>query len=151
MTNKIDVNIKKLLKNAKIPEYKTEGSAGFDFYAVIRSEGYSTIIRPKETQLISTGLAMEIPLGYELQIRPRSGLSLETKLRIPNSPSTIDSDYRGEIKIIVENIGDEPIVINHHDRIAQGVLKQVPQANFVIVDKLSDTLRGENGFGHTGN
>lgn len=146
----INIPIKKLVASAVIPEYKTEGSAGFDFHAVIRSEGYSTTIHPNRTQLIQTGLSMEIPQGYELQIRPRSGLSLNTKLRIPNSPATIDSDFRGEIKIIVENIGEEVIVINHHDRIAQGVLKEVPQANFIVVDELSNTDRGDGGFGHTG-
>lgn len=93
---------------------------------------------------------MEIPQGYELQIRPRSGLSLETKLRIANSPATIDSDYRGEIKIIVENIGNTPIMISHHDRIAQGVLNEVPQANFILVEELNETERGDGGFGHTG-
>jgi dUTP pyrophosphatase len=149
LLNQINILIKKLLKNAIIPEYATEGSAGFDFHAVVRSEGYCVAIHPNETKLIQTGLAMEIPLGYELQIRPRSGLSLKTKLRIANSPATIDSDYRGEIGIIVENIGDEPIMISHHDRIAQGILCEVPQANFIEVDNLSDSQRGSGGFGST--
>lgn len=147
--NKINVKIKKLHTEARIPEYKTEGSAGFDFYAVINNK--SIEIQPHKTVLLKTGLAMELPLGYELQIRPRSGLSLKTKLRIANSPATIDSDYRGEIGIIIENTGDNSITINHHDRIAQGVLKKVPQANFIVVDELNDTVRGEGGFGHTGN
>lgn len=119
-----------------------------DFHVLV--DEHTLKIQPNETKLIRTGLAMEIPLGYELQLRPRSGLSLETKLRIANSPATIDSDFRGEIKIIVENIGDEPITITHHDRIAQGVLKEVLQANFIEVDSLGDTKRGEGGFGHSG-
>lgn len=109
-----------------------------------------TALNPNEIKTVRTGLSMEIPEGYELQIRPRSGLSLTTKLRIANTPGTIDADYRGEILIIVENIGTEPIVINHHDRIAQGVLNKVPQANFIIAEELSDTERGDGGFGHTG-
>lgn len=150
MDNKINILIKKLLDDAVIPEYATDGSAGFDFHAIIRSNGYSINIFPGRTELIQTGLAMEIPLGYELQIRPRSGLSLNTKLRIANSPGTIDSDYRNEIGIIVENIGTTPITISHHDRIAQGVLCKVPQATFVVVGELSDTIRGQGGFGSTG-
>lgn len=147
--NKVNIPIKKLHPNAKVPQYQTEHSAGFDFYAVIDNMGY-TRVQPKQTVLIKTGLAMAIPTGFELQIRPRSGLSLNTKLRIANSPGTIDADYRGEIGIIVENIGDTAIIINHHDRIAQGVLKKVPQANFVVVDELDNTKRGQGGFGHSG-
>lgn len=147
---KINIPIKKLSKNAVIPEYKTDGSAGMDFHALIRSDGYAINIFPGKTELIRTGLAMAIPTGYELQIRPRSGLSLDTKLRIANSPGTIDSDYTGEIKIIVENIGDTPIIIAHHDRIAQGVLCKVPQAEFIEVEELSGTVRGEGGFGSSG-
>lgn len=147
--DKINVRVKKTSQNARIPEYKTIGSAGFDLYAMIEGE-HCVSICPNETTLISTGLAMEIPLGYEVQIRPRSGMSINTKLRIANSPGTIDSDFRGEIKIIAENIGDTPITIKHHDRIAQGVLKVVPQANFVLTDSLSDTDRGAGGFGHSG-
>lgn len=146
----INIPIKKLISSAIIPKYATEGSAGFDFHAIVRSDGYAITIYPNETELIKTGLAMEIPLGYELQIRPRSGLSLKTKLRIANSPATIDSDYRGEIGIIVENIGSEPIAINHHDRIAQGILKEVPQANFIEVNNLNGSERGSGGFGHSG-
>ena len=145
--NKIDVKIKKLIDSARIPEYKTPQSAGFDFYAVV--DGVIEL-DPSEIRTIRTGLSMEIPDGYELQVRPRSGLSLTTKLRITNSPGTIDADFRGEILIIVENIGTETITINHHDRIAQGVLNEVPQANFIIAEELSDTERGDGGFGHTG-
>lgn len=145
MDIKINIPIKKLIPAAVIPKYATEGSAGFDFHSTVNIK-----IQPNETRLIGTGLAMEIPLGYELQIRPRSGLSLKTKLRIPNSPGTIDSDYRNEIGIIVENTGTTPITISQHDRIAQGILCKVPQANFVVVGELSDTIRGQGGFGSTG-
>ena len=142
--SKINIPIKKLLTDAIIPMYATDGSAGFDFYTII-----DTVVWEGETQLIRTGLSMEIPVGYELQIRPRSGLSLSTKLRVANSPGTIDSDYRGEIKIIIENIGDNEVLINQGDRIAQGVLCKVPQANFIEVDKLDETERGDGGFGST--
>lgn len=145
--NKIDVKIKKLYGSAIIPKYQTNGSAGMDIHVLI--DEHTLEIQPNETKLIRTGLAMEIPLGYELQLRPRSGLSLKTKLRIANSPATIDSDFRGEIKVIVENTGSKPIIITHHDRIAQGVLQEVLQANFIEVDNLSETKRGEGGFGST--
>lgn len=146
--NKINVKIKKLHPEAIVPTYAKEGDAGADLCAII-NEG-ELKLQAKETTIIGTGLAMEIPLGYELQIRPRSGLSLRTKLRLPNSPGTIDAGFRNEVKIIIENTGDKPIVINHHDRVAQGVLKEVPQANFIVVDELSDSDRGLGGLGHTG-
>ena len=150
-TEKIPIKIVKISHNAIIPKYKTNGSSGFDLHILVyKGEGYATVVHPGKTELMRTGLAMQIPLGYELQIRPRSGLSLESKLRIANSPGTIDADYTGEIKIIVENIGDTPIIIGHHDRIAQGVLCKVPQAEFVEVEELSETIRGQGGFGSTG-
>lgn len=142
---KIDIKLVKLTNNARIPEYKTTGSAGFDFYCI-----ENVTIEPKKNAvLIRTGLSVAIPEGYEMQIRPRSGLSFKTMLRIPNSPGTIDSDYRGEIKIIVENIGSEKIEIKEGDRIAQGIINKVPQANFIEVEKLDDTDRSDGGFGHT--
>jgi len=143
--DKVKINVELVDERAFIPQYKTEGSAGFDFYAI---EDVS--IFPEETVLIRTGLKMAIPEGYEIQIRPRSGMSLKTKLRIANSPGTIDSDFRGEIQIIVENTGDELMHIEEGDRIAQGVLNKVPQAVFIEVDKLDYTERGEGGFGSTG-
>lgn len=142
--NKIEINVKKLNKNAIVPKYQTVGAAGFDFHCI-----EDIAIKPKQTMLVKTGLAMAIPQGYELQVRPRSGMSLKTKMRVSNSPGTIDCDYRGEIGIIVDNIGEETIKLKQFDRIAQGVLSQVPQADFNMVTELDDTARGEGGFGST--
>lgn len=138
------VKIKLLHEKAEIPEYATEGSSGFDFKTL---ESYKVLAG--ETILVRTGIAMEIPFGWELQIRPRSGLSLNTKLRIPNSPATIDSDYRDEIKIIIHNSGKYPEIIKENTRIAQGVLCKVPKAIFELVENLSKTSR-IGGFGSTG-
>lgn len=139
------IKVKRVHRDAVLPKYATEGSAGFDLYTV---EDVS--IYPNETKVISTGLKMEIPEGYELQIRPRSGISLKTTIRIANSPGTIDSDYRGEIGIIVWNVGNEKVDIPKHTRIAQGVLAKVDKAIFIDVDELTNTSRGEGGFGSTG-
>lgn len=142
--------VKLILKdeNVKIPEYKTKGSAGFD----LAYHGTDTIyIAPKERKLVPTGLYMAIEPGFELQIRPRSGVSLNTDLVILNSPGTIDSDYRGEICIIVGNRSSQGnIVINPGDRIAQGVFSKIEQATWDVVTTLDETDRGANGFGHTG-
>lgn len=148
------VKIKKLHPDATIPKYATGGAAGFDLVAI-----EDVTIFPGRTALIKTGLAVEIEEGYEMQIRPRSGTSLKTSLRIANSPGTIDSDYRGEVGIIATNIATEsysvisvapPIIIKKGDRIAQGVIAPVIRADFVLVEELSDTNRGEGGFGSTG-
>jgi len=139
------VRIKKLHENAIIPEYQTEGAAGFDLHALDEACVY-----PGETMLIRTGLAFKIPQGYELQIRPRSGLSLKTKLRISNSPGTIDSDYRGEVKLIVDNIANkrfDTLTIKQGQRIAQAVLTKVEKAEFQLTEELDDTVRNEKGFG----
>lgn len=145
--NNIRVRVKKLREDAVIPEYKTPGAAGFDLVAA-----EDVTINAGETVTVPTGLAFEIPEGYELQIRPRSGLSLKTPLRIANSPGTIDSDYRGEVKIIVTNTGqcDDYYNIYKGDRIAQGVIVPVMRAEFKEVDELSETSRGYGGFGSTG-
>jgi dUTP pyrophosphatase len=143
------VRIKKLSEDGIIPEYQTKGSAGFDLHA-------SKDIRLKsgQTLLIPTGLSFDIPEGYEIQIRPRSGLSLETKLRIANAPGTIDSDYKKEVMIIAENINttsypdDKPIIVRKGDRIAQGVIQKVEQVEFEEVKEIEQTDRG--GFGSTG-
>ena len=142
----MNIKIKKLVEDAIIPKYQTVGSAGFDFHAV-----EDVTVFPKETRLVSTGLAFEIPEGYELQVRPRSGMSLKTKIRISNAPGTLDSDYRGVVSIIVDNIsshGSLPYEIKKGDRIAQGVICKVNQAVFVE-GELSETERGEGGFGST--
>ena len=129
-----------------LPKFETAGSAGADIRANIE-----ILIKPGKTELIPTGLFIEIPQGYEIQIRPRSGLSYKTKLRVANAPGTIDSDYRGEIKVLMDNIGDEDIVINFGDRIAQMVLSPVIQFELIESDELSETDRGVGGFGSTGN
>jgi len=141
----VDVKAKPMFEKAIIPTYESKGASGFDFYSI---KDYK--IKPGKTELVRTGISVEIPEGYEIVIRPRSGLSLKTKLRVANSPGTIDSDYRGEIKIILENTGEETAEIKTGDRIAQGVLQEVLRSNFIKVRKLDQTDRGEGGFGHTG-
>jgi len=145
MAKQIKVKTLKLHEDAMIPEYKTLGASGVDLRTV-----KTIVIEPKDTVIVGTGLAFEIPEGYEMQIRPRSGLSAKTKLRIANSPGTIDSDYRGEVGIIIDNTGIEPITILAGERIAQAVIQKVEQVIFEEVDQLSDTKRGKGGFGSTG-
>lgn len=128
-----------------IPIYETSGSAGFDI-----ASNEDTVLYPGETKLISTGLFMEVPEGFELQIRSRSGLSIKYQVIVLNSPGCIDSDYRGEIKIILINLGCNKFEIKTGDRIAQGTFSQIFRANFKLVDKLSETERGSGGFGSTG-
>ena len=142
----MNIKVKKLYKDVVLPEYKTSGAAAFDFESMI-----DIIINPNETKIIPTGLAFEIPDGYELQVRPRSGLSAKTKLRVSNSPGTIDSDYRGEVCIILDNISsEESYTINKGERIAQGVISKIEKITFEEVEDLSETERGEAGFGSTG-
>lgn len=133
----------------ELPFYATEGAAGADIRASI-SEKKSIVVRPGERVLVPTGLAMEIPLGYEVQVRPRSGLSLKSPLLIVNAPGTIDCDYRGEVNIIVGNFGKEDYVIEHGLRIAQLVLSPVTQGRYVTSSTLGETVRGTGGFGSTG-
>lgn len=133
----------------ELPEYKTKEAAGADIRACFADRG-ELIIPPGKRVLISTGLALEIDPGYEVQVRPRSGLSLNTGLMVVNSPGTIDSDYRGELKIILGNLGDKEEVISHGDRIAQLIIAPVIQAEFKIVEQLNNTQRGAGGFGSTG-
>lgn len=136
----------KLAPGAILPEYQTEGSAGFDLHSNME-RGIGLL--PGQRALISTGLFMAIPEGYELQIRPRSGIALKKGLTVLNTPGTIDSDYRGEIGVILINTGVENVIIMPKDRIAQGILKQVEHADFQIVEELNETNRG-GGFGSTG-
>lgn len=180
--NVINVKIRRLHPDAAIPQYATELAAGFDLVAV-----EDVIIAPGETELVPTGIAVEIPPGYEMQVRPRSGISRKTKLRISNSPGTVDGDYRGEVGVIVDNTtlpeygidiregrtvrakcgqaitlegeyvpvdGHDhvafPYIIRKGDRIAQGVIVPVMRANFEVVDELTETERGDGGFGSTG-
>ena len=135
-----------------LPKYQTEGSAGFDLHAAIESpikiwpRGYSA----KNWELVSAGLIFEIPQGFEGQIRPRSGLALKYGISIVNSPGTIDSDYRGPIGVIIINHGVEAFTINPLDRIAQMIISPVIQVQFVFSDGLTETKRGDGGFGSTG-
>lgn len=139
------LKIRKLVPEAILPKYQTQGSAGFDLCAV-----QSTTIPAGKWALIPTGLAFSFKEGYEIQVRPRSGLALQYGITLLNTPGTIDSDYRGEIKVIMMNLGDEDFVINKGDRIAQAVLCKVKQAKIKEVEALDETKRGEGGFGSTG-
>jgi dUTP pyrophosphatase len=131
-----------------LPKYETSQSAGMDLRAYL-PEGPVTL-NPMERRLVKTGLFMELPAGYEAQVRPRSGLALKKGITVLNSPGTIDADYRGEICVILINLSNEPFVINDGERIAQMVIARHEQADIVEVKELSDTERGTGGFGHTG-
>lgn len=135
------------LSNNPLPQYETMGAAGMDIRAMLSEPA---IIKPLQRVLISTGLSVELPDGYEAQIRPRSGLAFKKGLSVLNSPGTIDSDYRGEIKVILINLSNETVVINTGERIAQMVIAKYEKAKLEEVDVLSDTQRGVGGFGHTG-
>jgi len=130
-----------------IPEYQTSGAAGMDLYA---SNEESIVIHPGDRKLIPTGIRLEIPYGYEAQIRPRSGLVLKHGVTVLNTPGTIDSDYRGTIGVILYNAGKERFFVNKGDRIAQIVFKEYERAELVEVDELDDSVRGDGGFGSTG-
>lgn len=142
----VTVKFKKLSEGAIIPKYQTEGAAGFDLHAF--TGGFKIFIPVGERKLIQTALAAEIPPGYEMQIRSRSGLAL--KQGIQAHFGTIDSDYRGNIGVILYNHGDKPFVIEQGDRICQAVIKPVEQAEIIEVDELNETERGEGGFGSSG-
>ena len=133
--------------NNKTPGLATNGAAGADIRAFIENK---IILKPMERKLISTGLKMEIPLGYEVQIRPRSGLALKNGITVINSPGTIDSDYRGEIGVLLVNLSSESFEINNGDRIAQMVLSKYEIPNFIETSQISVSQRGKNGFGSTG-
>lgn len=133
--------------NNPLPEYQTDGAAGMDVRAFLPEK---IVIKPGEVSLVPTGLFMEIPVGYEIQVRARSGLALKNKIGLLNGIGTIDSDYRGELKVILFNFGDEDFEIASGDRIAQIVLNKFERIDFVLEDKLSQTERGEGGFGSSG-
>ena len=135
-----------------LPGYETAGAAGADLRANLAEADRATglTIDPMRRVLVPTGLRVKIPPGYEMQIRPRSGLALKFGITLPNTPGTIDSDYRGPLGVALINLGPEPYVIRHGDRIAQAVIAPVVQAGFVVVDELDDTARGAGGFGSTG-
>ena len=135
-----------------LPAYQTVGSAGADICANLpadmRAAGF--ILQPMERAIVPTGLRVAIPQGYEMQIRPRSGLALKHGITLPNTPGTIDSDYRGPLGVALVNLGTAPYVVQHGDRIAQCVVAPVVQAGFSVVNALDDTSRGQGGFGSTG-
>ena len=143
----VKVLIKKLSPKVQLPSYKTSGASGMDLMAFIKS---SITIKPKTSCLISTGLSMAFSEDYEIQIRPRSGLAAKNNISVLNTPGTIDSDYRGEIKVIIYNHGDKDFVVNNNDRIAQMILTPVIKMELQEIDELPETIRGEGGFGSTG-
>lgn len=138
--------VKKLREDASLPFYATPGASGLDLFCV----DDVVVIRPLERVLVSTGIAIELPEGYEAQIRPRSGLALKKGVTVLNSPGTIDHDYRGEIKVILINLSDKEVVIEKGERIAQMVIAPVLKVEVVEVKELSNTQRQDGGFGSTG-
>ena len=146
---KIPIKIKRLDETADLPlpSYESEGSSGMDLRASVTEP---VLLNPGEIRLIPTGLAISVPHGYEAQIRPRSGLALKHGIGMVNSPGTIDSDYRGEIGIIVVNWGQKPFTIRRGDRVAQMIITKVYKADIMEVGVLESTERGEGGFGHSG-
>ena len=143
----VKVLIKKLNSKVQLPKYKTDGSSGMDLMAFIEN---SINIKPQQSALIPTGISIAIPEDTEVQIRPRSGLAVKSNISVLNTPGTIDSDYRGEIKVILYNHGNTDFLINNKDRIAQMILTPVIKMNLEETDTLPETVRGEGGFGSTG-
>lgn len=147
MENFLDVPTLLVDSEEFLPKYTTKGAAGADVRACLKEP---LTIEPGRSALVPTGLVVEIPEGFEIQVRPRSGLALKNGITVLNAPGTIDADYRGEVKVILMNHGNEPFTVNPGDRIAQFVLSKVYQARFLVSELLQDTDRGGNGFGHTG-
>ena len=143
----VKVLIKKLDPTVKLPEYKTDGASGMDLLAFIKKP---INVKPKKSSLIPTGLSVAFSEDYEIQIRPRSGLAVRNNISVLNTPGTIDSDYRGEIKIIIYNHGDADFIINNGDRIAQMILSPVIKMELEVTNDLPETIRGKGGFGSTG-
>ena len=143
----VKVLIKKLNPEAKLPSYKTKGSSGMDLMALVDDK---IIVKPNSSELISTGLSIAIPEDLEIQIRPRSGLAAKHSISVLNTPGTIDSDYRGELKIILYNHSNKDFIVNKNDRVAQIVLVPVLKVDFEEVQELPETVRGSGGFGSTG-
>ena len=141
------VLIKKLDPTVKLPAYKTNGASGMDLMAFIKEP---VSVKPKTSNLIPTGLSVAFSEDYEIQIRPRSGLAAKNNISVLNTPGTVDSDYRGEIKVIIYNHGSENFVINNGDRIAQMILTPVIKMELEETNNLPETIRGEGGFGSTG-
>ena len=137
----------KLSPGAILPEYKTDGAAGADLCAYT---GENIVLKTMERKLVPTGVFVELPYGYELQVRPRSGLALRHGITVLNTPGTVDSDYRGELQVLLINLGSEDFVIKNGDRIAQAVITGVARASFIVSHTLSSTERGSSGYGSTG-
>lgn len=146
-TVKILVKRNSEAKDLALPAYMSAGASGMDLCAAIE---HDVVIQPGEIKLISTGISVSIPAGYEAQIRPRSGLALKHGITFVNTPGTIDSDYRGVISLIVTNLGKEPYTVKRASRLAQMVIQEVIRAEIVEVEELADTVRSQGGFGHTG-
>lgn len=146
--NKVAMKVKKLTHfKGDLPKYETGLASGFDIRAQVEAP---LVVPAGSTVMVPTGLSFEIPVGFEIQVRPRSGLAAKKSVTVLNTPGTVDADYRGEVKIILINLGTEPFVIQDQDRIAQCVLCPVVQADLQLVAELSDTARGVGGFGSTG-
>ena len=143
----VKVLIKKLDPSVKLPEYKTSGASGLDLMAFTKEP---IEIKPKTSSLIPTGLSVAFSENYEIQIRPRSGLAAKKNITVLNTPGTIDSDYRGEIKVIIYNHGDENFLVNNGDRIAQMILAPVVKMELEEINNLPESIRGKGGFGSTG-
>jgi dUTP pyrophosphatase len=144
---KVKVKINKTAEDLPLPRYMSGGSSGMDLYAAVDED---IVIDPGGFRLIPTGIHLQLPAGYEGQVRPRSGLAAKYGVTVLNTPGTIDSDYRGEIKIILINLGREPFVIKRGDRIAQLVISRYERVELVPAECLEDSERGTGGFGHTG-
>ena len=138
---------KLVTKEGNVPAYETSGSAGMDLKAILDEP---IVLSPGERMLVPTGLYIELPVGYEAQVRARSGLAIKHGITLINAIGTIDSDYRGELKVPLVNLGQEPFEIKNGERIAQMVVAKYEQVQWKVVDELSETERGEGGFGHTG-
>jgi dUTP pyrophosphatase len=150
VTSSLKIHITRLNPDATdvpLPAYATEGSAGMDIHAAVQD---SLMVAPGQTVLVPTGFAIAVPRGFEAQIRPRSGLALKSNIGVLNSPGTIDSDYRGEVRIILTNFGSGPFTIHRGDRIAQMVIARYTRVEWEERESLDDTQRGAGGFGHTG-
>ncbi len=145
----IEIKVQRLAGNddLPLPKYMTSGSSGMDLFAAVDE---TVTIQPKEFDIIPLGIKISLPEGFEAQIRTRSGLAAKHGIGLLNSPGTIDSDYRGEIKVILFNFSNKPFIVNRGDRIAQMIIAQVVKANLLECDQLDDTERSEGGFGHTG-
>ncbi len=139
------IKIQKIHPNALIPKYQTEGSSGFDLHAV-----EEVMIKPHSVGLVKIGICLSLEVGYELQVRTRSGLALNHQVVVLNSPGTVDNDYRGEIKVILANLSDKDFKVQVGDRIAQGVVQKTYKAEFIEYEQLDETSRGIGGFGSTG-